>query len=359
MKKILFIDRDGTLIKEPEDFQVDSLAKVNLVEEVIPSLLRLKALGYSFVMITNQDGLGTEGYPKKSFDLVQSFLEKQLNSQGVVFDDVLVCPHFESDNCFCRKPNVGLVVNYLKDRNIDFNSSYVIGDRDSDRLLAKNMGIDFIRIADKRTSNGIGTWADAVAQIEGKERSYEVTRRTKETEIYGAVNLDSGYRSEIRTGLPFFDHMLDQIAKHANISIKLEARGDLEVDDHHTVEDTAIVLGEAIKGALSDKARIERYGFLLPMDESSSQIAIDLSGRPYLVFEGDFAGEYVGNLKVEMVKHFFQSLSISLGATIQISVKGENSHHMVESCFKSFARCIKQAITQVDGLGLPSTKGVL
>ncbi|WP_028388692.1 bifunctional histidinol-phosphatase/imidazoleglycerol-phosphate dehydratase HisB [Legionella fairfieldensis] len=352
-QKILFIDRDGTLIDEPVDKQIDSLEKLELEPEVIPALLQLKSRGYRFVMLSNQDGLGSSRYPQAQFDRVQEKLLSLLSSQGITFDAIHICPHWESDECECRKPNLGLVLDYLAMPDLDRQRSYVIGDRETDCLLAKKMRLKGF-LYHKKQNN----WAAIVAQIENKNRVARLERKTSETMIEASVDLDKEQFLTIDTGLAFFDHMLEQLARHAGISLELKAVGDLEVDEHHLIEDTAIVLGEVLRQALGDKCGANRYGFLLPMDEAIVEVALDLSGRPYFVFEGDFSRERVGDLPTEMIAHFFQSLACSLKATLHLRMRGSNAHHQVECLFKGFARAFRQA-KQCDGIGIPSTKGIL
>jgi imidazoleglycerol-phosphate dehydratase / histidinol-phosphatase len=351
--KYLFIDRDGTLITEPEDQQVDSLQKLQLEPNVIPALLQLQQMGFQLVMVSNQDGLGTVSFPTSDFQQAQQKLLDLLTSQGVHFHDILICPHVPADHCQCRKPRVGLVLSYLQDLNWDRYNSYVIGDRQSDLDLAHNMGISGILYANKQDN-----WLDIVQQFTTQQRTAQVHRRTKETDIKVSLNLDRQGQIHIATGIGFFDHMLEQIAKHANINLKIVVLGDLHIDEHHTVEDVALALGEALRLALGDKLGIERYGFLLPMDESLAQVALDLSGRPYFVFSGDLKRETVGGFASEMVSHFFRSLAQSLAAAINIKVEGENAHHMIEAIFKALGRALKMAIAK-NGYQLPSTKGVL
>ena len=352
-QKILFIDRDGTLIDEPADKQIDSLEKLELESEVIPALLRLKSLGYRFVMLSNQDGLGSSQYPQFQFDSVQEKLLSLLNSQGITFDAIHICPHWESDACECRKPNLGLVLDYLAMPDLDRQRSYVIGDRETDSLLAEKMRLKGFLYHKKRN-----TWSDIVAQIEDKNRVASFQRKTSETMIQAAVDLDKERFLNIDTGLNFFDHMLEQIARHAGISLELKAVGDLKVDEHHLIEDTAIVLGEVLRQALGDKCGTNRYGFLLPMDEAIVEVALDLSGRPYFIFDGEFSRERVGDLPTEMVSHFFQSLTHALKATLHLRMRGSNAHHQVESLFKGFGRAFRDA-KQYSGIGIPSTKGIL
>lgn len=352
-QKILFIDRDGTLIEEPADQQIDSLEKLALEPGVIPALLRLKALGYRFVMVSNQDGLGSQYYPQAQFDAVQEKLLKLFSSQGIEFAQIHICPHWEKDGCECRKPRLGLVLDYLAMSELDRQRSYVIGDRESDCLLAESMRLKGF-LYHKDNNN----WLAILAQIEGRHRVASLQRKTTETAIEAVVDLDKVQFLQVDTGLGFFDHMLEQIANHAGISLKLKALGDLYIDEHHLVEDTAIVLGELLAQALGDKSGIQRYGFLLPMDESLVEVALDLSGRPYFQFEGSFSRERVGDLSTEMVPHFFQSLAYALKASLHLRMRGSNAHHQVEALFKGFGRAFRAA-KLCDGLGIPSTKGIL
>lgn len=350
--RVLFIDRDGTLIEEPADFQIDSLQKFRLVPGVIPALLALRDAGYVFVMVSNQDGLGTESFPEPSFREPHEFLKRLLASQGIRFESEFICPHFASDNCQCRKPKTGLLDEYLRQTSIDVENSYVIGDRETDLQLARNLGIRGLLIG------ADADWPAIVAQLTRTVRAAEITRRTKETDISVVVNLDREAPIHVQTGLGFFDHMLEQIAKHGGFSLELTCKGDLHIDEHHTVEDCALALGQALRTALGDKRGIQRYGFLLPMDEALAQVAIDLSGRAYFVFEGQFGRDSVGQLPTELVPHFFRSLADTLGAAVNIKVAGENTHHMIEACFKGVGRALRQAI-RIEGSELPSTKGTL
>lgn len=359
MKKVLFIDRDGTIIREPKDFQIDSFDKLDFVEGVIPALLQLKSMGFKFVMISNQDGLGTDSFPSENFYSVHNKLISILSSQGITFEDTLICPHFSDDNCDCRKPKLGMVVNHLRDSSIDFDNSYVLGDRDSDQKLAENMKIRFIRIFEENTAASGHSWQEAVAIIKNSDRKAEVRRKTKETDIKVEINLDRNESIDISTGIGFFDHMLEQIAKHASVGLIIKVKGDLEIDDHHTVEDTGIALGEAISKALSDRFGLERYGFSLPMDEASCSVLLDLGGRPFFKFDGLFQREKLGELSTEMIKHFFRSVSESLKANLHVKIEGENDHHKAEGAFKAFAKALRQAIIVDYTKGLPSTKGVM
>lgn len=355
-KKVLFIDRDGTLIEEPADQQIDSLQKLRLVPGVIPALLQLREAGYRFVMVSNQDGLGTASFPEPTFREPHEFLRELLASQGIAFDAEFICPHFARDNCDCRKPKTALLTDYLQANPLDRSNSYVIGDRDTDMELARNLGIAGLRIRIGGTAEE--TWPALAARLAAPQRHAEVTRKTKETDISVAVNLDRESPIHVATGLGFFDHMLEQIARHGGFSLELSCRGDLHIDEHHTVEDCALALGQALKTALGDRRGIHRYGFLLPMDEALAQVAIDLSGRPYLVFEGQFGRDSVGQLPTELVPHFFRSLAETLGAAVNIKVTGENTHHMIEACFKGLGRTLRQAMRITD-TELPSTKGML
>jgi imidazoleglycerol-phosphate dehydratase / histidinol-phosphatase len=353
---VLFIDRDGTLIEEPPDEQIDSLPKLKLVPDTIPALLQLRDAGYRFVMVSNQDGLGTPRFPEPTFREPQEFLLELLGSQGINFDAVFICPHLPSDGCECRKPKLGLLKDYLTQTPIDASRSYVIGDRETDLQLARNLGIEGIRLRGTRTPGA--TWMEVVRQLTAPNRTSHVTRKTKETDISVAIDLDRELPIHVATGIGFFDHMIEQIARHGGFSLQLSCKGDLHIDEHHTVEDCALALGDALKQALGDKRGIGRYGFVLPMDEALAQVAIDLSGRPYFVFEGTFGRDHVGQLPTELVPHFFRSLAEKLGAAINIQVKGENTHHMIEACFKALGRTLRQAIA-ITGRELPSTKGSL
>lgn len=356
MHRVLFIDRDGTLIEEPHDFQVDSLDKVRLVPGVIAALTALGNAGYRMVMVTNQDGLGSDSFPQEKFERVQAHVLGIFGSQGITFDEIFVCPHLPSDNCACRKPRTGLLTRYLAATSIDTDASAVIGDRDSDMQLAANLGIRGLRLV--HSAEPTAQWPAITRELLAQARRAHVIRKTRETEIVVRVDLDVADPIEINTGIGFYDHMLEQIARHAGFSLRLKCNGDLIVDEHHTVEDTAISLGSALRQALGNKAGIGRYGFLLPMDESEARVALDLSGRASFMFNGDFPRASVGSLPTELVPHFFRSLAESLGAALHIEVSGENTHHMIEACFKSVGRALRQAIRN-DGDGIPSTKGSL
>jgi len=354
--KVLFIDRDGTLIEEPDDFQVDALEKIQLVPNVIPALLELAQHGFRFVMVSNQDGLGTPSFPSKQFEICQQHTLDLFSSQGVHFDEVFICPHLPADSCECRKPRTGLLTRYLAATDVNLGLSAVIGDRATDMELAERIGIQGILTnTDEPTAV---TWQEIVTLLCHSDRVASVARNTNETRISVAVNLDSASGTQIDTGIGFFDHMLEQIAKHGGFGLVLTCEGDLQIDEHHTVEDVAICLGSALREALGNKFGIGRYGFLLPMDESEAKVALDLSGRAAFKFSANFPRDKVGELSTEMIEHFFRSLAESLGAALHIDVQGENTHHMVEACFKSVGRSLRQAIART-GSELPSTKGTL
>jgi imidazoleglycerol-phosphate dehydratase/histidinol-phosphatase len=352
--KIAFLDRDGTLVQEPSDEQVDRLDKVRLVDGVVPALLRLRDAGYEFVMVSNQDGRGTASFPEPAFRLVQDFVLALFRSQGIAFRDVFICPHLPGDGCACRKPRTGLLTEFLRTTPLDRSASVVIGDRQTDLDLAANLGLRGIKI----DPSNPGDWARIAHLLVDLPRTAEVRRATRETAIDCRVDLDSEGPVRIATGIGFFDHMLEQLARHGGFSLVLDCKGDLEVDEHHTVEDVALTVGEALRTALGDKRGIARYGFTLPMDEAQARVAIDLSGRAFAVFEGTLPRPEVGGLPTELVPHFFRSLADSLGAAVHVSVTGENAHHMVEACFKGVGRALRQALAR-QGTSLPSTKGVL
>jgi imidazoleglycerol-phosphate dehydratase/histidinol-phosphatase len=352
--KIAFLDRDGTLILEPADEQVDRLDKVALVPGVIPALLQLREAGYVFAMVTNQDGLGTASFPEADFRRVHDFVLELFRSQGIEFPHVFICPHKPADGCSCRKPNPGILGEAVRSLNFDRERSFVAGDRDTDLEFARNIGVPGFRV-DPADAD---CWARIVHELLDQPRIASVVRETRETRIQLSVNLDTEQPVSIHTGIGFFDHMLEQIAKHGGFSLTINCTGDLHVDEHHTVEDVALALGSALRQALGDKRGIARYGFVLPMDEAWVQVALDLSGRACLVFKGKFPRPEVGQLPTELVPHFFRSLSDSLGANLHITVRGDNTHHMIEACFKGLGRTLRQAIART-GQSLPSTKGML
>ena len=354
MKKFLFIDRDGTLLAEPFDQQVDRLSKFTLEPGVVAALLRLRDAGFTFVMVTNQDGLGTPSFPEHEFRPLQELLLGILRSQGLDFEAVRVCPHTAADRCDCRKPKLGLVLDYLRATDWDRAASFVIGDRETDLQLAANLGI-----GGRRYHRAALGWTELARQLVDTPRRARVVRQTKETKISVALDLDAPGPIKLATGLGFFDHMLEQIARNAGISLVIECTGDLHIDEHHTIEDTGLALGQALRQALGDKRGVGRYGFVMPMDESLAQVALDLSGRAWLVFDAKFSRDRVGEMPTEMVPHFFKSVSDALGATLHLSVTGENAHHMVEALFKGFGRALRSAITRGADSEIPSSKGVL
>jgi imidazoleglycerol-phosphate dehydratase/histidinol-phosphatase len=357
LQPILFIDRDGTLIEEPADFQVDRYEKLRFVPGVVPALLRLRDAGYQFVMVTNQDGLGTEAYPQADFEGPHGLMMQVFESQGIVFREVLVDVSLPADNAATRKPGIGLVLHYLKDRSIDWARSAMVGDRETDNAFARNLGIRAFQL---RTEQFGGEWDwPAIAHaLADAPRTAHVTRNTRETRIEVRIDLDRSADPQASTGIGFFDHMLEQIGKHGGFALELRCEGDLHIDEHHTVEDCALALGQALREALGDKRGIGRYGFTLPMDESLATAALDFSGRPWLVFDGRFSRDRVGQMATEMVPHFFRSLCEAAGMNLNLKVEGDNDHHKVEACFKVFARALRQAIRR-EGRELPSTKGSL
>ena len=350
----LFIDRDGTLIEEPPDHQVDALEKVRFMPGVFAALEALQRRGYRLVMVSNQDGLGTESFPRPKFEAVHRFVLDTFAAQGITFEAVFICPHRPDEGCGCRKPATGLVDEYLRGGAVEPSTSAVIGDRETDLAFAVNLGVRGLRV--RRDGAPHETWPAVVTELTA--RRAQLARRTRETDIEVRVDLDAAGPHHITTGLGFFDHMLEQLAAHGGFALELSCRGDLHIDEHHTVEDCALALGEALRRALGSKVGIARYGFVLPMDEALAQVAIDLSGRAISRFEGRFERERVGELPTELVPHFFRSLADALGAAIHVSVTGENSHHMIEGCFKGVGRALRQALRR-DSEALPSTKGIL
>ena len=357
MTPILFLDRDGTLIEEPSDFQIDAYEKIRFVKDVVPALLKLRDAGYQFVIVSNQDGLGSEGYPRASFDGPNNLMLQVFESQGIVFRDVLIDCSWPSDNAPTRKPAIGLVVQYLQDRGIDWPRSAMVGDRDTDIAFADNLRIRGFKLQSAQFG-GEWDWTGIAHELADAPRRAVVERNTKETRIRVEVDLDRIVEPAIATGLPFFDHMLEQVGKHGGFALDIHTDGDLHIDEHHTVEDTGLALGQALKEALGNKRGIGRYGFTLPMDETLASAALDFSGRPYFVFTGGFKRERVGDLPTELVPHFFRSICDASGLNLNLQVQGDNDHHKVEACFKSFARALRQAIKR-EGAELPSTKGML
>lgn len=352
-RKILFIDRDGCLIVEPADEQIDSYEKLELLPGVIGALQRCVAAGYELVMVTNQDGLGTASFPQDTFDGPHALLLRILASQGITFREQLIDCSFPHEGLDTRKPGIGMLRHYLADDGWSRAASAVIGDRETDMQLAANLGVRGLRVGPQGES-----WETIAHRLLDAPRTATVQRNTKETRITVSVDLDRVAEPKIHTGLGFFDHMLEQIGKHGGFALELSCDGDTHIDEHHTMEDCALALGQALKQALGDKRGIGRYGFTLPMDESFASAALDLSGRPYFVFEGSFPRERVGDIPTELVPHVFRSLCETLGANLHLTVKGDNAHHMVEACFKVVARTLRQAIRR-EGSELPSTKGTL
>lgn len=375
MKKVLFIDRDGTLALEPKDYQLDAFEKLIFYPQVFTFLGKIaKELDYSLVMVTNQDGLGTDSFPENTFWPAHELLLKSFEQEGIVFEEVLIDRSFPEDNSPNRKPKTGLLTSYIEDKQYDLNHSYVIGDRLTDMELAKNLGAKGIFIANDETlgaeeaSEGLAdsialkttAWEAIYKFLKLEQRITVKKRTTHETDISLSLNLDGSGKSEISTGIVFFDHMLDQLARHGGMDISLQVKGDLEVDEHHTIEDTAIVLGEAFAAALGSKLGIERYGFCLPMDDCLAQVAIDFGGRNWLVWEAAFHREMIGKMPTEMFLHFFKSFSDGAKANINIKAEGDNEHHKIEAIFKAFAKAIKVAVKRdPEKMILPSTKGSL
>ncbi|NBC84159.1 MAG: bifunctional histidinol-phosphatase/imidazoleglycerol-phosphate dehydratase HisB [Bacteroidetes bacterium] len=373
-KRILFIDRDGTLIKEPpDDYQVDSMEKLDFYPGVFKGLIPIAdKLDFELVMVTNQDGLGTDSFPEDQFRPIQQKMLNTFASEGIRFTAIHIDRSFPEDHSLSRKPGIEMLKGYMNE-GYDLENSYVIGDRITDVQLAKNLGARaiFIDSGEKQTDiekEGLQdvcaliteSWWEIFEFLMSTERRAEIKRTTKETDIYVMVDLNGTGKSEINTGLGFFDHMLTQIAKHAGIDLIITVNGDLHVDEHHTIEDTALALGEAIKNALGDKRGIERYGFALPMDDCMAQVLIDFGGRPWLVWETEFKREKVGEMPTEMFMHFFKSFSDTAMANLNIKAEGPNEHHKIEAIFKAFARAIKMAIKRdIFNFELPSTKGVL
>ncbi|GAA4155495.1 bifunctional histidinol-phosphatase/imidazoleglycerol-phosphate dehydratase HisB [Chryseobacterium ginsenosidimutans] len=364
MKKVLFIDRDGTLIIEPKtDFQVDSLEKLEFYPGVFQNLSKIaKELDFELVMVTNQDGLGTKSFPYEDFIKPHEKILKAFENEDVIFNDILIDKSFEHENLPTRKPETGMFGKYIYG-DYDLGNSFVIGDRLTDIQLAKNLGSKVIfisKIPNDEADVTTESWREIYQYLKQIPRKSKISRKTNETDIEIEVNLDGSGKSEISTGLYFFDHMLEQISKHGNLDLKINVKGDLQVDEHHTIEDTGIVLGEAVLKALGKKKGIERYGFLLPMDDCLAQVALDFGGRSWLVWNADFKREKVGDVPTEMFQHFFKSFTDSAKCNVNIKTEGENEHHKIESVFKAFAKAIKMAVNQSDqNFNVPSTKGSL
>ena len=375
MKKVLFIDRDGTLALEPEGYQLDSFEKLDFYPGAFTYLGKIaKELNFELVMITNQDGLGTASFPEETFWPVQHFLLRAFQNEGIEFNEVLIDKSLHQDNAPTRKPRTGMLTSYLGNPEYDLSKSYVIGDRLTDMELAKNIGCKGLFLAnDPHLGEGeletkaslpivlnTTSWKEIYSFLKLDQRQVSYERKTKETAIHLELNIDGTGKSEITTGIVFFDHMLDQLARHGGMDIRLSVKGDLEVDEHHTIEDTAIALGEAFSQALSNKLGMERYGFCLPMDDCLAQVAIDFGGRSWLVWETEFKREMIGKMPTEMFFHFFKSFSDGAKANINIKAEGTNEHHKIEAIFKAFAKAIKGAVKRdPEKMILPSTKGSL
>ena len=378
MKKVLFIDRDGTIVLEPEGYQLDCLSKLEFYPKSFQYLAKIATeLEYELVMVTNQDGLGTDSFPEDTFWPTQNFILRAFENEGVLFDDIFVDRSFPEDNAPTRKPRTGMLTKYIDNPAYDLANSFVLGDRLTDVELAKNLGAKAIFMNE---SEGAGSseitskreelddvislqsmdWKVIYEFLKLEARSATISRKTNETDIYINLNLDGTGKSKIETGIAFFDHMLDQIARHGQMDLEINVKGDLEVDEHHTIEDTAIALGEVFAKALGNKLGIERYGFCLPMDDCLAQVAIDFGGRNWLVWETEFKREMVGKMPTEMFLHFFKSFSDGAKANINIKAEGDNEHHKIEAIFKAFAKAIKVAVKRdTEKMILPSTKGML
>lgn len=375
MRKILFIDRDGTLILEPDDFQIDSVEKLVFYPGVFKYLSKIAQwLNYELVMVSNQDGLGTAGYPEAVFTPIHDLILRTLKNEGINFSKIHIDKSFPEDNMDTRKPGLGMLQEYFSD-DVDLSHSFVIGDRLTDIKLAKNLGCQAIQLSPSVGSPlnemipdellsvmalSTNSWQDIWKFLSGKRRVAQVIRKTKETDIQINVNLDEAGPSNIKTGLGFFDHMLDQLALHSGTKMDIIVKGDLDIDEHHTIEDTAIALGTAFAEAIGSKMGMTRYGYCLPMDDCLAQAAIDFGGRPWLVWKVKFKREFIGDVPTELFYHFFKSFSDAARINLNIRAKGENEHHKIEAVFKAVARSIKMALkTDYESAGLPSTKGVL
>ena len=377
-KKVLFIDRDGTIVLEPKNYQLDCLSKLEFYPNAFQYLAKItNELDFELAMVTNQDGLGTSSFPEDTFWPTQNFIIKAFENEGVVFNEIFIDKSFPEDNAPTRKPRTGMLTKYINNPEYDLENSFVLGDRITDVELAKNLGAKaiFIKNEENLGRNQIASSVEELAStialtttswktiyefLKLEERSASILRKTNETDIVITVNLDGTGKSKIDTGIAFFDHMLDQIARHGQMDLDIQVTGDLEVDEHHTIEDTAIALGEVIAKALGNKLGIERYGFCLPMDDCLAQVAIDFGGRNWLVWEADFKREMIGQMPTEMFFHFFKSFTDGAKANLNIKAEGTNEHHKIEAIFKAFAKAIKVAVKRdVEKMILPSTKGML
>ena len=362
MKKVLFIDRDGTLVIEPPiDYQLDSLEKLEFYPGVFQGLSKIVAeLDYELVMVTNQDGLGTSSFPEDTFWPAHNKMLQAFKNEGIEFSEILIDRSFPEENAPTRKPNTGLLNKYIFG-DYDLKNSYVIGDRATDIELAKNLKSKSVFIGDNNELATLSTtnWSEIYQFLKATPRKASINRKTKETDINVELNLDGSGKGSFSTGIGFFDHMLEQISKHGNIDLNIEVKGDLEIDEHHTIEDVALTLGDAFLQALGSKKGIERYGFLLPMDECLAQVAIDFGGRPWLVWEANFEREMIGEMPTEMFMHFFKSFTDAAKCNLNIKAEGENEHHKIEAIFKAFAKAIKMAKMKTENYSIPSTKGIL
>ena len=362
MKKVLFIDRDGTLVIEPPiDYQLDSLEKLEFYPGVFQYLSKIVTeLEYEIVMVTNQDGLGTDSFPEDTFWPAQNKIIQAFQNEGIQFDEIFIDRSFPEDNAPTRKPRTGMLTQYIKG-NYDLENSFVLGDRESDVELATNLGAKGIFIGESSENAVLSTtsWEEIYTFLKGQDRTAKIVRNTSETQISVEINLDGKGKSNITTGIGFFDHMLDQISKHGGVDLNISVNGDLYVDEHHTMEDVAIALGEAFRSALGQKKGIARYGFLLPMDDCLAQVAIDFGGRSWLVWNADFKREMIGEMPTEMFMHFFKSFSDGAQCNLNIQADGTNEHHKIEAIFKGFARAIRMAVAKTSDFSIPSTKGTL
>lgn len=377
-KKVLFIDRDGTIVLEPENYQLDCLSKLEFYPNAFQFLAKIaKELDFELAMVTNQDGLGTSSFPEETFWPTQNFILKAFENEGVKFNEIFIDKSFPEENAPTRKPRTGMLTKYLNNPEYDLENSFVLGDRITDVELAKNLGSKAIFIKNEENLGGseiassieelastisltTTSWKTIYEFLKLEERSASIIRKTNETDIAIRVNLDGTGKSKIDTGIAFFDHMLDQIARHGQMDLDIQVKGDLEVDEHHTIEDTAIALGEVFAKALGNKLGIERYGFCLPMDDCLAQVAIDFGGRNWLVWEADFKREMIGQMPTEMFFHFFKSFTDGAKANLNIKAEGTNEHHKIEAIFKAFAKAIKVAVKRdTEKMILPSTKGIL